>query len=106
MILKKWRESRHLPKPKDRPNDFQRLVLGAVKNGMQVRDAVRVFGVTQPTINRWQATYGDAAASNDLHYFVKRASALGASDELIAQWFGINRVDKVTMIVAEGENDA
>lgn len=104
--LKGWREKLpSLPNPKERPNDFQRLVLQSVKNGMTIRDAVRVFGISQPTINKWANKFSDSYTEPDGVYFMRRARELGASDEVIAVWFGFDRVDKVSMLLAEVSSD-
>lgn len=90
-----------LENPNDRPNDFQRLVLDCIKRGMPVRDAVRIFGVTQPTIQTWLKKFSDQEPLPDDTYFMNRARQMGAEDEVIAQWFGMKRPDQVAMRLAK-----
>lgn len=90
-----------LENPKDRPNDFQQLVLACLDNGMAVRDAHRIFSIGHSTIEEWREKYKDMHTPPDKIYFMKRARALGADDGAIAQWFGIERLDKVAMALAE-----
>lgn len=71
---------------------------------MSVRDAERVFGVTEPTIRAWRRKYGGMKTIDDKTYFMNRARQLGADDEAIAQWFGIERTDKVNMMLAGDKN--
>ena len=87
--------------PKDRPNDLQRLVLSCLDNGLTVRDATRVFGVAESTIQKWSKEYANVTTLDDKEYFMHRARELGASDEVIAQWFGFDRIDKVSMLLAK-----
>lgn len=100
--LKDWKEKLPLlSDPKDRPNDFQALVIGCLNNNMSVRDATRVFGLTEKTVRAWREAYPDLNTENDERYFMRRARALGADDETIAGWFGFDRADKVSMLLAE-----
>lgn len=102
--LTKWKEV--LPKmehPRNRPNDFQRLVLSCLDAGMTNRDALRIFGISENQLKNIRRKYGDVTTVSDLTYFMKRARDLGADDEVIAIWFGFDRVDKVTSILAQIE---
>lgn len=103
-VLTKWRQmAGKLDNPKSRPNDFQRLVISANKRGMNHQDATRVFGLSPVTVASWCKSFSEDTSPNDLHFFIYRAHRLGASDEVICQWFGIDRADKVAMIIAETE---
>lgn len=105
-ILKNWREViDRLQNPKDRPNDFQRLVLSAIENSMSVRDASRVFGQTEQTLFNWRKKYQDVDTLVDMEYFVIRAHKLGADDEAIGKWFGLQRKDEVATITAKAREE-
>ena len=96
-----WRSV--LPKldnPKKRPNDYQRLVLNCLNNGMTVQDAQRVFGISRMAIVDWRRQFSGISTAADSVYFMERARKLGADDETIAYWFSIERIDKVAMILA------
>lgn len=101
--LKNWREKLPLlPDPKTRPNDFQRLILMCLTRGLTIRDAERVFGVSEKNIQGMKTRYETVESDkSDLPYFMNRARELGADDEVIAKWFGFDRVDKVSMILAD-----
>lgn len=100
--LTKWKSViDSLQSPKDRPNDFQRLVLSCLKNNLNVSDAVRIFGISQPALNGWLEKYDNVDTLPDQIYFMQRARQLGADDEAIAGWFGLDRADKVSTILAE-----
>lgn len=106
-VLRFWKERiDSLQNPKDRPNDFQRLVLSVIERGMSVRDASRVFGQTEQTLFNWRKKYGRVKTADDMTYFIVRAHQLGASDEAIAGWFGLQRADQVAMITAKAKDSA
>lgn len=105
-VLKKWKEAiKQLGNPKDQPTDFQCLVLTAMKNGMTVRDASRVFGLTEQTLFNWRNKYTKFSGIDDKSYFMLRAYKLGADDEVIAKWFGLQRIDQVASMIAKAEQD-
>lgn len=100
--LTNWKKTLPLlASPKMRPNDFQRLVIACLNNDMTVRDATRVFSITEKTALTWHRRFAEVKTENDKSYFMRRARELGADDETIAQWFGFDRPDKVSMLLAE-----
>jgi transposase-like protein len=100
--LKHWKDKiGKLPSPKKRPNDFQRLVLECIQNGMNIRDAWRIFDISESSLRDWRKLYGEVKTDPDQLYFMRRARELGADDEVIALWFGFDRADKVSMLLAE-----
>ena len=102
--LKKWEQILPtLENPRSRPNDFQRLVLSCIQRGMNKLEAQRVFGVSDTTLRKWTSDYAGVATEEDLAYFMRRARELGADDEVIAEWFGFDRPDKVAMLLAPSE---
>lgn len=89
--LKKWKEViGTLDDPKSRPDNFQQLVLACMENGMNMRDASRVFGLSESTLKKWSKDFRKSERKRDLAYFVERAHKLGADNDVIAIWFGID----------------
>lgn len=100
--LTNWKEKIDLlNSPGNRPNDFQKLIIRCSNNGMNVRDAHRVFGIAERTVRDWKTQFSDKETEEDMIYFMRRARELGADDETIAQWFGLEQVEKVNVILAE-----
>lgn len=86
--LKNWREVLPtLPNPKERPNDYYRLILSCKSNGMNTRDIMRVFGVSQFMVDDISKKFRGIETVSDREYFIDRARKLGADDEAINQWF-------------------
>lgn len=103
--LTKWKSViSTLENPKNRPNDFQQLILDCHKNGLTVRDAHRIFGVSHRFINDLKNKFTEQRNLDDKRYFMLRARKLGADDEAIAQWFGYDRADQVSMELAKLED--
>lgn len=100
--LKNWKTVIDtLGNPTDRPNDFERLVLECMSRGLNTQDTQRIFGIGTDTAYRWRRKYGGTVTEPDKTYFMRRARALGADDETIAVWFGFDRADKVSMLLAQ-----
>lgn len=89
-----------LEAPPNRPNERQRLAVDAVRRGLPIGDAAAVFGTSYQSVQNWINKFSDDDAESDLVYFMSRARELGANDEEIAQWFGFDRADKVSTILA------